>query len=261
MFDNGTDAGGMDRRSFLKAAAAGGAFVIGAGGLVVPAWAAGTEKEYTTEIHKSVDMFGTWPPHDLIKLGDYGHMEGKQFIRGGNIANAPFHLKFAVRKSESGSQQHSTKGGVEVHADVQAKATKKAGGGLKIDFTKKYAVFIRMEGITIEAMENPLNLGDRLIDARKKDKGDWKLNYVVVTTVYHAERWFAAVSVDNEGSVSLNAKAPIKGVEVNLKDLTVGAGSKSVEVFNGLTKPGTPLFKLSEIKDPLLGAAKFVDYK
>lgn len=260
MRDDRTDVGGMQRREFLKVAA-GGAFVLGVGGLAVPAWAAGTEKEYTNEIHKSIDMFGTWPPHDPIKLGDYGTMEGKQFIRGGNLANVPFHLKFAVRKSEAGNQVHMTKGGVEVHADATVKATKKIGGGIKIDFSKKYAVYLKLEGVSVEAMENPLNLGDRLIEARKKDKGDWKLNYVVVTTVYHAERWFAAVCVDNNGSVSLNSKVAVKGVEVNLANLSIGGGSKSVEIFNGLDKPGTPLFKLSEIKDPLIGAAKFVDYK
>jgi hypothetical protein len=259
----------ITRRSFIQGlGATSGALVLG-GGLVLPtAFAGGLEEEYTNAVYKELDIFATSEPlAPAMRLGDFGSMEKKEFVREGAVGRFG-NITLQERKTSGGVLEFQTKGDVTVNSTLGAAGTG-ANGEVRINFAKKDAVFMRLEELEIVEVGNVARLEEFLIDVYKRNGKDWRLSNVVVTKRYLSRRFLIIVSRENDTRVTLSGKvsrAVTSVADINLKDLTISSKRGSMVVFDYMSPPSpadqkTPLIALHELKDSVFGSPKLVEYK
>lgn len=223
----------------------------------------GLDDMYARNLHKHLGYYATWQPTDHITLGDFGTMKGNIFWRAGNIKD--FGIKVKPRASHSENLDYQSESGVNVNVDVSA-TTKgvKAEGNVKFNFSQSNAIAFKADDITTEQMENIHHVGERLVDLYKEKGNAFRLEHVVVTELKKAGALLVLISRESSGGITLSGKIPVKvgGVtvaDINIRDVTVTKSDGRVEAY--LDKDGsTPLFRLSQVKDPITKKAFFAPF-
>jgi hypothetical protein len=259
----------ITRRSFIQGSLSAGAMLMLGGGVGLPRVLAGSlEEEYTNAVYKELDIFAYSDPlSPPLRLGDYGSMEKKQFIREGFVGRFG-NITLQERKTSGGTFEFQTNGSVGFKTVLGAAGTG-ANGQIEISFKEKDAVFVRLEELSVEEVGNIARLEEFLIDVYKRSGKDWQLSNVIVTKRYVSRRFLIMVSQEKDSRVTLSGKVSrvVTGAaDINLKDLTVTNKRGSVVIYDYMN-PGnspdlkTPLIGLSELKDSLFGSPKLVQYK
>lgn len=225
-------------------------------------------KKYTRELYRNFKYLATWEPNVPLQLGDIGILKGKEFTRLGNI-KSDFGIDFDIRKdTTSGSLKYVSKSGVSFSAKgagtvAPAGSTlQKVDIGFNVSFSKEKAIFFEAEGTYNHTIESQLALGKEILKLYKDKK--WDKDLVVITELVVADSSTILISLARKGSVDIKANVGA-GSEVASKDMRVTNPSLGLNVsfFNNVAaeivaKEGiTPLFKVSKVKKPFLGAPVF----
>lgn len=206
----------------------------------------GLADRYCENIHKNIEpYYATWLPTVPVKLGDYGKMDGKIFIRQGNI-KTDFGVDFTVEAdTDSGDFEYKSSGTNAVNANAGGTAGL-VKALLTITFSNQYDVFFVAASCLADQMNNVPSVVEQLTPQfkAKKMKG-----YMVVTQVVKAGTSTIAVSSDKGSQLVIEASSP----EIPSVDLKAPQGQFSVKSeqnisFKVVAKGGLiPLFQLEEV--------------
>ncbi|WP_430412848.1 hypothetical protein [Kordia sp.] len=223
-------------------------------------------KKYTRELYRNFKYLATWEPNVPLELGDIGVLKGKEFTRIGNI-KSDLGIDFEVREDTTpGSVKYVSKSGVSFTAKASGtvpptgSTLEKTDLGFNISFSKEKAIFFEAEGTYNHSIKSSITLGKeilKLYDAKKWDK-DW----VVITELMKADSSTILISLGRKGSVDIKVNAETEVTSKNMR-VTNPSLDLSVSFFNNVSaeiiaeKGLTPLFKVSKVKKPFLGAPIF----
>jgi hypothetical protein len=203
---------------------------------------------YCENIHKNIEpYYATWLPTVPVKLGDYGKMDGKIFIRQGNITT-DFGVNFTVEADQdSGDFEYKSSG-------TNAVNTNAGGGGtvglvkalLTISFTNQGDVFFVAANCLADLMNNVPSVVEQLTPQfkAKKMKG-----YMIVTQVVKAGASTIAVSSDKGSQLVIEASAPdIPSIDLKSPQGQFSVKSEQNISFKVVATAGlNPLFQLEEV--------------
>jgi hypothetical protein len=206
----------------------------------------GLADTYCENIHKNIEpYYATWLPTVPVHLGDYGKMDGKIFIRQGNI-KTDFGVDFTVEAdTDSGDFEYKSSGTNAVNVNAGAEDVVKAL--LKISFTNAGEIFFVAANCLADLMNNIPSVLEQLSPKfkTKKMKG-----YMVVTQVVKAGTSSIAVSSDKGGELDIEASTPaLPAIDLKNPQAQVSVKSEQNISFKVVAKGGlSPLFDLEEVK-------------
>lgn len=209
---------------------------------------------YTEEVHGNIDLYATWPPGEMLSLGDYGELRENQFERKGNVSN-DFGVSFKVKKYPSNANyKFASLGKVQTAFNPKAQASlqgivKILNASLDINFSDSKAVFFNAANCSQSLIDDiEFKLAKEIISLYKKSK--WNPDWVIVSKLISADSTTAIISGSGSASISLEASTPQVPM-INLADASIGLTSKSEKDigFSVITQGGlTPLFGLLKLK-------------
>jgi len=206
----------------------------------------GLADTYCENIHKNIEpYYATWLPTVPVHLGDYGKMDGKIFIRQGNI-KTDFGVDFTVEAdTDSGDFEYKSSGTNAVNVNAGAESVVKAL--LKISFTKAGEIFFVAANCLADMMNNIPSVLEQL---GPKFKAKKMKGYMVVTQVVKAGTSSIAVSSDKGGELDIEASTPaLPTIDLKNPQAQVSVKSEQNISFKVVAKGGlSPLFGLEEIK-------------
>ena len=210
-------------------------------------------KVYTEAIRNHFRVFyANWPIGEPVKLGDYGIMSGKIFIREGNIVN-DYNLQFQPRIDLSRDNYYFKSTG-SVKVEFFPKGTyiqpgmPRISASMKIDFANDEAVFFNAAGIKNHSIESSAKLGETILSMF--NEGKWSEKKVIITRLVQADSTTIIISGKTNASISLDAK----GVAIPNIDLADASIKLAVSVDDGIgfkiiTEDGYfPMIGISGIK-------------
>jgi hypothetical protein len=167
-------------------------------------------KVYTEAIRDHFKIFyANWPIGEPLKLGDYGIMSGKIFIREGNIVddyNIPFQPRidpsqgnYYFKSTDSVKVEFFPKGSYIQPGMPRIKAS------MKMDFANEEAVFFNAAGIRNHSIESSAKLGETILSMFKEEK--WSEKKVIITRLVQADSTTVIISGKSNASISLDAES------------------------------------------------------
>jgi hypothetical protein len=206
----------------------------------------GLADTYCENIHKNIEpYYATWLPTVPVHLGDYGKMDGKIFIRQGNI-KTDFGVDFTVEAdTDSGDFEYKSSG--TNAANVSAGADSVVKALLKISFTNAGEIFFVAANCLADLMNNIPSVLEQL---GPKFKAKKMKGYMVVTQVVKAGTSSIAVSSDKGAELDIEASTPaLPTIDLKNPQAQVSVKSEQNISFKVVAKGGlSPLFDLEEIK-------------
>ena len=206
----------------------------------------GLADKYCENIHKNIEpYYATWLPTVPVHLGDYGKMDGKIFIRQGNI-KTDFGVDFTVEAdTDSGDFEYKSSGTNAVNVNAGAESMVKAL--LKISFTNAGEIFFVAANCLADLMNNIPSVLEQL---GPKFKAKKMKGYMVVTQVVKAGTSSIAVSSDKGGELDIEASTPaLPTIDLKNPQAQVSVKSEQNISFKVVAKGGlSPLFGLEEVK-------------
>lgn len=231
----------------------------------------GIASDYCAAVHAEQTAYAAWPPNNRVKLGDYGELDGKRFVRLGNVADSPLSLGVDVRpEPEPGSRYR-----VEFATDTAnvrkfgANATIGNGivsvnPGLQVEFTSQFGLYMSLSGVQVRKIENLAEVALAVCAAaRRRDDDPRKWHdrrYVLVTEVYEATNAVALLSSRRGSRVVLEATARVPSVDLANLELSfeVRDDTTSTQQFfpDDARRPLklAPFFALAYVDRGFLGA-------
>jgi len=166
---------------------------------------------YTDTIHRNLKQYAPWPVDTLIRLGDYGRIEGRQFKRIDNIAReigiecrpaeSTVNLVFEFKSAEVEEINISAAAaGGTAPASAKAKATLK--------FAKRNSVYFRSIKLKYERIDNFAEVSRAIM--RRFEEGKWRGNHVFVHDLFKSGGTTIIVSSSDGAMIELEAGA--KGI-------------------------------------------------
>jgi len=208
---------------------------------------------YTEAIRDHFKVFyANWPIGEPIKLGDYGIMNGRIFIREGNIID-DYDIQFQSR-IDTTQDHYYFKSTDSVKVEFFPKGSYIQPGmprikaSMKIDFASEESVFFNAAGIKNHSIENLAKLGESIL-AMFKQK-NWSEKRVIVTRLVQADSTTIIISGKSGASITLGAE----GEAIPNIDLADASIRMSVRVDDGvafkiITEDGYfPMIGISGIK-------------
>lgn len=208
---------------------------------------------YTNNLHKHFKvLFANFPPGTPLRLGDYGEMNGKIFVRRGNIAD-DFGVSFEVREDQA-KDDYEYKSGNSIQVAFNAKGSGTVGGvvnvkaGLNINFAKENSIFFYAADCGYNSIKNQVALGRDIMKLFTEKK--WNQNHVLITNLLSAGATTIIISGSKSASIALEAKSDQIEV-IELADASIGLSLKSEKnvAFKQITKEGLqPLIGLMKVQ-------------
>lgn len=190
-------------------------------------------KVYTEAIRNHFKVFfANWPIGEPVKLGDYGIMSGKIFIREGNIVN-DYNLQFQPRIGLS-RDNYYFKSTDSVKVEFFPKGSyiqpgmPRISASMEIGFANEEAVFFNAAGIKNHSIESSAKLGETILSMFKE--GKWSEKRVIITRLVQADSTTIIISGKTNASISLDAK----GAAIPNIDLADTSIKLAVSVDNGI---------------------------
>jgi hypothetical protein len=206
----------------------------------------GLADRYCENIHNNIEpYYATWLPSLPIKLGDYGRMDGKIFIRQGNI-KTDFGVEFSGETdTDAGDYEYKSQGANVIRLDAGAGGAVKAG--LKFTFSSKYEVFFLAANCLADLMNNQISVIEQLqsVFGSKKMKG-----YRIVTQTIKAGTSTVAVSSNKQSELVIEASSDeIKEIDLKNPKINFSVKTEKNIGFKVIAKDGLiPLLGLEEVK-------------
>ena len=210
-------------------------------------------KVYTEAIRDHFKVFyANWPIGEPLKLGDYGTMDGKIFIRDGNIVD-DYNISFQPRIDPS-KDNYYFKSADSVKVEFFPKGSyiqpgmPRISASMKIDFANGEGVFFNATGIKNHSIESSAKLSETILSMFKERK--WSEKRVVITRLVQADSTTIIISGKAKASISLDAKS----VAIPNIDLADASIKLAVSVDDGIgfaiiTEEGCfPMIGISGIK-------------
>lgn len=206
----------------------------------------GLADRYCENIHNNIEpYYATWVPSLPVKLGDYGRMDGKIFIRQGNI-KTDFGIDFtAETNSDAGDYEYKSAGTNVIKLDAGAGGVIKAG--LKFSFTNKYEIFFLAANCLADSMNNQVAVLESLQTIFKSKK---MKNYRIVTQTIKGAPSSIVVSSNKQSELLIEAATDeIKDIDLKNPKITFSIKSEKNIGFKVISKAGLiPLLGLEEVK-------------
>jgi hypothetical protein len=212
---------------------------------------------YTDTLHENLFQYAAWPIGTPIALGDYGTLNGRLFVRQGNIvgrfgiavngAKATTSLMFEFKSSGISTTQvavdASTVAAVGgVPAKVKAKTT--------LSFANGDSVYFRSIKVVPHTIDN---LGDVSKGVMQKfQAGDWNGTFVFVNSLFVAGGTTVLVSSFDKAAIEIESSAGISQMDLADASLNLAVTSESNVGLTVLAKEKlVPLFGLSQVRPRL----------
>lgn len=211
----------------------------------------GISQIYTTTVYNNLrPLHANWEPGKPVELGDYGFMQGRTFIREGNIRLLGINFNKITdstkdRKYFSSAEftdvKFNAKGSIRANGVAYANAT------LEISFSGKGAVFFNAADCTYSMIESKTALGSEIMQRYENNK--WNEEWAIVTDIVNAGSTIVAVSGGDSSSLVLEASGDAK--RINLANASIGLNivSEKNVGFQLVTHEGIiPLIGLSQLQ-------------
>jgi hypothetical protein len=206
----------------------------------------GLADRYCENIHNNIEpYYATWLPTIPIKLGDYGKMDGKIFVRQGNI-KTDFGIDFTFEAdTDAGDYEYKSTGTNTIGTNASADGSVKAS--LTISFTNTNDVYFVSANCLADMMNNIPSVLEQLAPQfkAKKMKG-----YMIVSQVIKGGTSTVAVSSDKGSQLVLEASTPaLPTPDIKNPQASFNVKSEKNIGFKVVAKAGlTPLVGLEEVK-------------
>ncbi len=222
-----------------------------------------TKKIYTREMYRQFGYLATWNPGTPMELGDIGIMKQKQFTKIGNVSDLG--ISFEIEEDHTPIDlEFSSEGAVSISTKLSGTPTftgstlSDIDAGIHVTFSKENAILFKANDTRTPAIKNQIKLGKEIIELFKA--GKWDKNWVVITELVTADSATILISSSKEASIDVKVSG-----EIGMNELDIAEAELELEVkfskdlsTKFIAKTGlTPLFKVSKIKRPFLGAPIF----
>src|SRR5688572_18819993 len=115
----------------------------------------GLAEQFCNAIYREQQLYAAWWPHSKMRLGDYGVLEGRRFVRMGNIADPPLLIrpeivaevaanKYRVEIATRDTSVFKFGGGFQVTNGYVA-----INPGLKVEFTNDFGLYVSLGGVSV----------------------------------------------------------------------------------------------------------------
>lgn len=190
-------------------------------------------------------LYATWPPTTPMSLGDYGKLDGKVFVKQGNIRD-DFNITFSSIIDPTPDESYEYQSSKAVETNLVAGVVGIAKAGLNINFSKEGAVFFLAADCFSHMMGNQPTTVEQVVALfrQRKLKG-----YHFVVNIIEAGAATIIVSGSKQAAIGIEAKTDVIG-SLNLKDPSLDFDVKSERniAFKIISKKGyTPLIGLTKI--------------
>jgi len=196
-------------------------------------------------------FYANWPPGELLRLGDTGTLDGKIFIRDGNV-QSDLGLQVDSRTDQTGDH-YSFKSEDSVSIGFTAKGQTTAQPGLaaraaiEIGFSSKDSVFFNAAGVRHHSLENPALLGRLILELHKQ--GKWSPRRFVVTRLVESDNCTTIISGSSRSSIRLEAQSDVPRIDLADASLKLDVATENSIAFEIVSASGHyPLLGLSGIK-------------
>jgi hypothetical protein len=209
-------------------------------------------QRYAARIRSETGYFAAWLPNSVVRLGDFGSLDGSVFQPLGNMGQVP-----EIR--ESPSTDISIVVGVthrlSPEAGIDADTGVATGTALiDIDFNDEVGIVLNASDARLTRIVDLVALGNRLRSIQPSD--DWKADSWFVHEVTTVGRATIFASQGRGAKIRLKVSANASGLAEALASVS-GASSAVMERHIGVKifghGPLTPLFRLARLKRRLFG--------
>jgi hypothetical protein len=219
--------------------------------------------DYTRSLHEQHQMYAAWFPNSCFALGDFGKLEGRYhtiFNQHGNIATTDLFpkVKFKMKSSSSphSTLTYATQGMVQYDFKPEGEigtmgVVDIAKGLLDVRFSRDNAVFVYIDKITIESIDDKGYIFEKLLF--HYNQGYWKKDYALITDIIKAGNTTVYISGGDDAAVVLEAKVPGTAIPINA-GVPINFGNTNIQLrikskkniaFDLTSEPGlTPFMKL-----------------
>jgi hypothetical protein len=205
-------------------------------------------------------FYASFPLSEGYRLGDFGILDDSVFRRLGNISE--FQLGgFGERSDSTATSQldFTSKSGVSVefHGKASMAGSVPVKAGLDVSFSTENAVMFNAAGCQASAIDDQVKLATAIMDLF--ERGQWRKEYVVVTTLVRAKTTTVLVSSSDSAKISLEASTDrIDAIDLGDASLQLAIKSFKDIAVKIVTEGGlTPLLGLSGIHGGFFEDDKF----
>jgi hypothetical protein len=181
---------------------------------------------YTSLLHKHLKQYAAWPVDSLIRLGDYGFVEGDQFKYVGNITqlgipckveSSPVKIVFeyksrGVAENKIHAGASGSVPGTSISADVK----------MELKFATEDSLYFRSIRLTYSRIDNFAEVSAAIL--KQFEAGNWNGSFAFVHNLFQSGGTTIIVTNGNNATIEIEAK--VKGLpQFDLADASVGLTS------------------------------------
>jgi hypothetical protein len=207
---------------------------------------------YTNVLHKNLKQYASWPVDSLIRLGDYGLVEGDQFNYVGNIAQLGIPLKDAsspvnivFEYKSAGVAQTKINAGVSGNVPGTS-----IGANVKTElkFATENSIYFRSIKLVYSRIDNFAEVSAAIM--KQFEAGSWNGSYAFVHNLFQSGG--TTIIVTNGNNATIEIEASVKGLQqFDLADASAGLTSTDNGYVGFKVIAGdklVPLFGLAKVK-------------
>jgi hypothetical protein len=204
-------------------------------------------------MHGNVGFFATWFPGDPLDIGDVGVLDKGRFRRMTTLKE--LNIDCDVEEGTTTQEmQYSSTEGTKIETSLDLALTNGTKGLIKIEFSRGGAYVFNASGLRTQRLSNRLKVAQQIINLYEKKK--WEKDWIVVESLYVADRVTIIVSEDTSAGIVIQASINIPVPALTLSDpkidlKVVSTRGKILHIVGG--QGMHPLYSCFKLKDPLFG--------
>jgi hypothetical protein len=197
---------------------------------------------YITEVYDDLGYLPVWPPAATIELGDIGRLDNSgRFVKLTDLKKLG--VNFSVERGGGGGNwSYRSKGAVTLKTEADGKVLK-----VKVTFGESDAVLFDLKGVRLK---NISYLGSLEKDLNRLDElGNWKRDYVVITSVVSAKQLVLLVSKSHKSEIEFSGNSSVLPMSLH-QNIAAGLTiTNESEMATTIVEAGnlTPLFTASKL--------------
>lgn len=200
--------------------------------------------------HHFENMYASWPPGRPVRLGDYGVLDWNLFNPLGNVGDLGIEFKTRMDDQKDDFEFRS-KSGVELtfsaRGSVTPAGTPLAKATLQLDFSKESSIFFTAADCVFEEVADKVRLSRDILERFKK--GEWKQEWVVVTSVIRSGATTIVTSAGASSSAVLEAVGEVDRIDLADASIKLGMKQQRNVGLQIVTREGLqPLMGMSQVQ-------------
>ena len=210
-------------------------------------------KLYQKEMHDNMGFYATWLPGEPMQVGDVGAFEKGRFTKLASLAELGIPSE-VLAATTSQDVSYTSKQGTRTSLAAGAAVAGAAKAQLSIEFSREGAFLFSAERLRSRRLEGRLAIVEAMVEAYKA--GRWKKEWLLVESLYSAERVTIIVSEDRSAEIVLGAETagPISVASLANPKLGLSVVSTRGRLVHIVGGEGlTPLYSCLRLEDPLFG--------